>query len=35
MTDSPDAAKLADQVAALVEAAKKAVADAADAVAVR
>ncbi len=35
MTDSPDAAKLADQVAALVEAAKKAGADAADAVAVR
>jgi len=35
MTDSPDAAKLADQVAALVEAARKAGADAADAVAVR
>jgi PmbA protein len=35
MTDSPDAAKLADQVAALVEAARKSGADAADAVAVR
>ena len=35
MTDSPDAAKLADQVAALVDAARKAGADAADAVAVR
>jgi PmbA protein len=35
MNDSPEAARLADQVAALVEAAKKAGADAADAVAVR
>ncbi|TJW39150.1 MAG: TldD/PmbA family protein, partial [Mesorhizobium sp.] len=35
MTDTLDAAKLTDRVAALVEAAKKAGADAADAVAVR
>jgi PmbA protein len=35
MNDVPDAARLTDQVAALVEAAKKAGADAADAVAVR
>ncbi len=35
MNDAPDAARLTDQVAALVEAAKKAGADAADAVAVR
>jgi PmbA protein len=35
MTDAPDAARLTDRVAALVEAAKKAGADAADAVAVR
>lgn len=35
MTDSDDAAKLADRVAALVEAARRAGADAADAVAVR
>ncbi|RUY16416.1 DNA gyrase modulator, partial [Mesorhizobium sp. M7A.F.Ca.CA.004.12.1.1] len=35
MTDISDAAKLTDRVAALVEAAKKAGADAADAVAVR
>ncbi|MEW9806605.1 TldD/PmbA family protein [Mesorhizobium marinum] len=35
MTDAPDAARLTDRVAALVEAARKAGADAADAVAVR
>lgn len=35
MTEGPDAARLTDQVAALVEAAKRAGADAADAVAVR
>ena len=35
MTDSPDSQKLADRVASLVEAAKRAGADAADAVAVR
>ncbi|HEY4193745.1 MAG TPA: TldD/PmbA family protein [Mesorhizobium sp.] len=35
MTDAPDAAKLTDRVTALVEAAKRAGADAADAVAVR